>query len=130
MKDAYESTRHTIQKIELTAKMVNASLTDMIWTRIFTTNIWEWKQIEKINLKFQNQKLSLIINSFASTNSKLCYVCEWFLAWLERYCGSLGCGVKVMVAFIQIWRERDSRSLWILFRLLPEIAPYCAIRPD
>ena len=30
MKDAYESTRHTIQKIELTAKMVNASLTDMI----------------------------------------------------------------------------------------------------
>lgn len=48
----YEQTKYIIQKIEKSLKMVNASLTEVVRTRIYTTNIGEWELIGKAHAEF------------------------------------------------------------------------------
>ena len=45
--DAYLQTKHIIQTIEKSLKRINANLTNVVRTRMFVTNIEEWKSIGK-----------------------------------------------------------------------------------
>lgn len=52
LEDSYEQTRYIIQKIEKTLRQVNASLSNIIRTRIFTTRIDEWELIGNAHVEF------------------------------------------------------------------------------
>lgn len=52
LRNSYEQTKYTIQKIEKYLKTVNASLENVVRTRIFTTNIEEWETIGKAHAEF------------------------------------------------------------------------------
>jgi enamine deaminase RidA (YjgF/YER057c/UK114 family) len=50
--DAYEQTRFIIQKIERVMQMAGFSLTDVIRTRIFVTDISRWEEIGRAHREF------------------------------------------------------------------------------
>ncbi len=50
--DAYEQTRFCIKKIESALKELGCSLSDVVRTRIFTTDIRRWKEIGKAHGEF------------------------------------------------------------------------------
>ncbi len=45
--DAYEQTKQIIKNIEIVLRKINASLSDVVRTRIFVTDIQDWKKIGK-----------------------------------------------------------------------------------
>ncbi|MEP6576906.1 MAG: Rid family hydrolase [Nitrososphaerota archaeon] len=45
--NAYEQTKQIIKNIEMVLLKINASLSDVVRTRIFVTDILDWKQIGK-----------------------------------------------------------------------------------
>ena len=50
--DVYEQTRFCIKKIESALKELGCSLSDVVRTRIFTTDIGRWKEIGKAHGEF------------------------------------------------------------------------------
>lgn len=50
--NSYKQTKYIIQKIEKSLNMVNTSLTEVVRTRIYTTNIEEWELIGKAHAEF------------------------------------------------------------------------------
>ena len=50
--DAYLQTKNIIQIIEKSLKKTNANLTNIVRTRVFVTNIQEWKSIGKAHAEY------------------------------------------------------------------------------
>lgn len=50
--DPYLQTKHIIQIIEKSMRRINSSLNDIVRTRIFVTNIRDWKLIGKAHAEF------------------------------------------------------------------------------
>lgn len=50
--DSYQQTKYILQKIEKALKEVNATLLNVVRTRIFTTNIEDWTLIGKAHAEF------------------------------------------------------------------------------
>ena len=52
VRDPYVQTKQIIQTIEKSLRIINANLTDIVRTRIFVTNIDDWKIIGKAYAEF------------------------------------------------------------------------------
>ncbi|WP_439880359.1 RidA family protein [Pontibacter sp. MBLB2868] len=50
--DAYDQTKHAISKIEKALKLAGASLSDVVRTRIFVTDISKWQEVGKAHGEF------------------------------------------------------------------------------
>ncbi|MDF0680921.1 MAG: RidA family protein [Candidatus Nitrosocosmicus sp.] len=50
--DSYEQTKYVIQKIHMVLRKVNANLSDITRTRIFTTRIDDWRHIGRAHAEY------------------------------------------------------------------------------
>ena len=85
--NSYLQTKHIIQIIEKSLKKISANLTDVVRTRIYVTNIEEWKSIGRAHAFTQCVSKSIQAShltmdyTFSSTNTLFNWKNAWLFFW-------------------------------------------------